>query len=103
MAKKIQTEASIPQINVWFDPMTDQGSKLGIRRLESKRTFVAGRLTGTAVWDPRSLEREEGEIVCATVYDAPRQVLLPRSVHLLIFYTFSCATVSRSNVLVKKV
>ena len=52
--------------------MTDRGSKLGIRRLESKRTFVAGRLTGTAVWDPRSLEREEGEIVCATVYDAPQ-------------------------------
>ena len=72
MAKKIQTEASIPQINVWFDPMTDRGSKLGIWRLESKRTFVAGRLTGTAVWDPRSLEREEGGIVCATVYDAPQ-------------------------------
>ena len=103
MAKKIQTEASIPQINVWFDPMTDRGSKLGIWRLESKRTFVAGRLTGTAVWDPRPSKEKKGRLCVQLCMMHLRQVLLPRSVHLLIFYTFSCATVSRSNVLVKKV
>ena len=51
--------------------------------LKSKRTFVVGGLTGTAVWDPRLVRGEEekgrgegGFFENATVHDAPCPGLL---------------------------
>ena len=56
--------------------------------LESKRTFVAESLTGTAVWDPRFITGE-GE---KRMHDAPPHVSTPRAGHFLTARAvqFSC-------------
>ena len=79
---------------------------MGIWRLDSKRTFVAGGLTGTAVWAPRSFERGEregeGGGLCLQLCMMHDPGKVPRSVHLLIFCTLKCATVGLLNVIFNK-
>ena len=80
--------------------------------LKSKRTFVVGGLTGTAVWDPRFVrgEEEKGErggqrgnfLSMQLCMMHPGQIFVPSLAHFLIFCTPTCPTataVDHRNVL----